>query len=497
VWVAEDGETVIHNDGRCELLASIGTAGHEKLSDVMTHDADEVRRFHNALQRSCSNPVLFHSVCSVGTGELYTVDLFIVSQAQMYNTKEMHGAECSQGFLVGVCLRHQLVCHPIQCPLDTIEDVEEINHESESLSHHPVSEEAQTASCLDEEGSGSETPTTTTTGKVFRCSEDSKDMAESMAEIVKLGRKEHWLVEAHQLHVVPSCVLGQGSFAMVVEGYFHGKAVAVKMPSSQRTGRSIKSLIHEVRILRRIRHPGIVLFHGVCIADRRKRIGLVFEKVHGTSLRSFIKCQSPCPDKKDLYPLAVDVCEALRYLHGQDPQIIHGDLKGENIMVDTSTYARPFAKMLDFGLSQLVTRNATGLGGTLPWMAPEVITGSHPHTSADVFSFGHLLSFIMSGQCPCTGMSAQDITEMAKRGETCITVPSGSCFQEECEHLCKLCCVFEPAKRPNMMDVHERLLTWAFKEDLAEVGLACPGYLEIAQNYVKPTAATRGLVLPL
>jgi len=314
LWVAEDGETVIKNDGRCELLTNIGAAGHEKLSDMMKHDTDEGQRLSNAFQRSRTSPVLFHSICSAPAWEFYTVDLFIVNQAHIYNAKDVHNAECSQGFLVGVCQRSQLICHPIQCPLDTVEDLAETEQESEA--NPPESEAPEAASHPDEEGSGSETPTTTTTGKIFECSEDIKDMCDSMAEIVRPGRKEHWLVEAHQLHVVPSCVLGEGSFTMVVEGYFHGQTVAVKMPSAHQTSRSIRSLIHEVRMLRRLRHPGIVLFHGVCIADRQRRIGLIFERVQGTSLRSFIKCQSPCPDMDDQYQLAVDVCEALRYLHG-------------------------------------------------------------------------------------------------------------------------------------------------------------------------------------
>jgi len=163
----------------------------------------------------------------------------------------------------------------------------------------------------------------------------------------------------------------------------------------------------------------------------------------------------------------------------------------------TNNYARPSAKVLDFGPSRLVTRNATGLGGTLPWIAPEVITGSRPHTSADVFSFGHVLNFIMSGASPCPGMNAQEITEMARRGETCIAVPRDSCSFEECERLCKVCCTFESAKRPNMIDIHEMLLTWAFKANLAEVGLASPGYVDRGQNGLKPTAAMRGLVLTL
>jgi serine/threonine protein kinase len=318
-----------------------------------------------------------------------------------------------------------------------------------------------------------QSPTSTATSLVFQPLQNIEDTAESMVHLEKLGCKEHWLIKPQHLHVCPEEVLGRGAFGVVIAGFLHGTRVAVKMPRSTKVIHAMNSLVNEIRILRRCRHPNLVLFHGVSIADNKSQLALVFDKVPGATLRSFIR-EPPCgPNALERHRLVLDICEALRYLHGQDPQVVHGDIKPENIMVDDVTHARPCAKMLDFGLSRLVTGSANGLGGTLHWMAPEVITGSRPHTSADVFSFGHLVNFIMSGHDPYPGKTATEIRQMACRRETCITVPHGACYDEECKELCEQCCTIEVAKRLNMASAHRIILTWATQNAGVSINSEC------------------------
>lgn len=60
-----------------------------------------------------------------------------------------------------------------------------------------------------------------------------------------------------------------------------------------------------------------------------------------------------------------DIAQGVRFLHAAKPQVIHGDLKAANILVDSKFRA----KVTDFGLSQKKAGDATG---TPFWMAPEV-----------------------------------------------------------------------------------------------------------------------------
>eukprot|EP00974_Lingulodinium_polyedra_P113246 10962139-Lingulodinium_polyedra.AAC.1 len=65
------------------------------------------------------------------------------------------------------------------------------------------------------------------------------------------------------------------------------------------------------------------------------------------------------------------------YLHSQCPRIVHGDLKGANVLV-TGSGEGVCPKLLDFGLARVLTRNARPLGGALDWIAPEVFRRGSP-----------------------------------------------------------------------------------------------------------------------
>jgi serine/threonine protein kinase len=95
-----------------------------------------------------------------------------------------------------------------------------------------------------------------------------------------------------------------------------------------------------------------------------------------------------------------DVIEALVYLH--DNSIVHGDIKGANILVQSSGRAC----VADLGFSRI--RNATTMltwttiqsvasVGTLPWQAPEVLQAQcssvpfTPTPAGDMYSLGCLV----------------------------------------------------------------------------------------------------------
>jgi len=126
-------------------------------------------------------------------------------------------------------------------------------------------------------------------------------------------------------------------------------------------------------------------------------VGLVLELVDGLALSGYITQEEPPPNQARL-KLMRDVASALRYLHSRTPKVVHGDLKSGNIFVE-SCRELPIAKLLDFGLSWLLTRNAKPLGGTLVWMAPEVCARKKGSvdTPSDVFSFGCVMLFCLTG----------------------------------------------------------------------------------------------------
>jgi len=183
------------------------------------------------------------------------------------------------------------------------------------------------------------------------------------------------------------------------------------------------------------------------------------EYVGGTRLDNFIGAPPSAASMPDRFKLAFDVCSALRYLHSQRPCIVHGDIKCSNILVE-QTASGVNAKLVDFGLSRLITRRARPLGGTTHWMAPEAMleTGCMPAPSADVFSFGRLLFAITTGRKPLGNMNAQAIRSAYREGRTLdMSWPDSLPFVRECQQICDACTRINPAERLSMIKVHERL----------------------------------------
>lgn len=112
------------------------------------------------------------------------------------------------------------------------------------------------------------------------------------------------------------------------------------------------------------------------------------------------------------------LASTLAYLHGEG--IIHGDLKPENILI------RPdgFPVIIDFGLvTQIWTRESRESleiesikGGTLIYLAPEVLSGAMCDARADIYSFGCILFELLTGKPPITGQSTFELLKQKMEG---------------------------------------------------------------------------------
>lgn len=285
-------------------------------------------------------------------------------------------------------------------------------------------------------------------------------------QIVQLGTEEHWLIPQRELHLEDK-ILGSGAFGMVQLATYYGARVAVKAPKvsalASCTGipaENLASIADELRVLRFLRHPNIVLFFGAFVNPTSSEIMLALEYIRGTDLHS-CAIRGDILDISDRCKLACDVCSALRYLHGQVPCIVHGDIKGSNVLVQEAA-EQLTAKLCDFGLSRLLTKRSRPLGGTLIWMAPEVVLSSRPPAaSADVFSFGRLLYLTVTGLEPLYGISEAEILQSIHRGQVhALPWPGDMPLLDECQALCAMCLLRSPERRPSMAKVHEALQAW-------------------------------------
>ncbi|KDO35383.1 TKL protein kinase [Saprolegnia parasitica CBS 223.65] len=96
--------------------------------------------------------------------------------------------------------------------------------------------------------------------------------------------------------------------------------------------------------------------------------------------------------------IAMDMVEAMMYLHGLSTPVIHRDIKARNILLGPHYEA----KLTDFGTSRAREDEMTMTAeiGTAAWIAPEVLKGIRYSEKADIYSFGVLLSELDTAEVP-------------------------------------------------------------------------------------------------
>ncbi|KAH9650174.1 protein kinase domain-containing protein [Citrus sinensis] len=111
-------------------------------------------------------------------------------------------------------------------------------------------------------------------------------------------------------------------------------------------------------------------------------------------------------DRHKKLMLMMDAAFGMEYLRMKN--IVHFDLKCDNLLVNLRDPQQPICKVGDFGLSRIKCNKLVsgGVCGTLPWMAPELLNGSNNRISekVDVYSFGMALWEIITCEEPYANM---------------------------------------------------------------------------------------------
>ncbi|XP_026429926.1 probable serine/threonine-protein kinase SIS8 [Papaver somniferum] len=204
--------------------------------------------------------------------------------------------------------------------------------------------------------------------------------------------------------------LGRGSYATVYRGQWCGTDVAIKVPFNFEYSENLlmqHSFRQEVLLMKRLRHPNVVLFMGAVTSP--KNLCIVTEFLSRGSLFQLLRRHtSTTLDSRRRVLMALDIARGMNYLHRHNPPIIHRDLKSSNLLVDKNWKV----KVGDFGLSRLkyATFLTTSAGnGTPQWMAPEVIRNEPEDEKSDVYSFGVVLWELATLKIPWNDMNSMQV----------------------------------------------------------------------------------------
>jgi serine/threonine protein kinase len=163
-----------------------------------------------------------------------------------------------------------------------------------------------------------------------------------------------------------------------------------------------QSIENERKILSRLNHPFIVNIKFAFQDTKKLYLGLDIKK--GGDLRFHILNHKF--NEIEMKFIIACVLEGLEYLHSQN--IIHKDIKPENILLNNEGYAF----ITDFGTANyMIQENFNKTAGTPGYMAPETICRQNHSFVSDFFSVGVILYEAILGHRPYRGKTRREIRE--------------------------------------------------------------------------------------
>eukprot|EP00124_Ichthyophonus_hoferi_P003172 Ihof_evm1s260 gene=Ihof_evmTU1s260 len=274
-------------------------------------------------------------------------------------------------------------------------------------------------------------------------------------------------------------IIGQGGFGTVYKAnWLDNQVVALKKVMTQSKDIQTEAALHAT-----LRHPNIIRYHGTCFDDNRcfcivteyADYGALYQHIHSPSTNGAVASLKP----NTIINYAMQIADGMNYLHtGHDTQIIHRDLKSQNVLV-CGPPGNFTLKICDFGTARTFNHTTKmTLAGTFSWIAPEVLRGEACSVKCDVYSFGVVVWEMLTGLVPFSSMEQMAILWHVTQGGV-LPIPDSTPlpFKE----LLDMCW-----KAPNQRPMFSSLLaTLQSMRDIATLGDAVDTFHKSAHTWNK------------
>jgi transcriptional regulator with GAF, ATPase, and Fis domain/serine/threonine protein kinase/Tfp pilus assembly protein PilF len=244
----------------------------------------------------------------------------------------------------------------------------------------------------------------------------------------------------------------------------------------------IANIIEEFKLLSNLEHPNLIRVYDF---ERDDKYGPYFTLEYASN--GDLGRQLPFDFDKFL-SAANAILTALAFIHSRN--VIHGDLKPANILIDSSDNYR----LSDFGLSFIYGGSERPYpSGSILYTAPEILRYERATIKSDIYSLGLLFYEILLGHSPYHTENSDEILSAKLRGENLIDAISAECGGDKMAQILRKMTFSEPSQRyQSVEDVANDLKS--FRPDgESDVGISVIGRAKFVGRKEELTWLSNGL----
>lgn len=190
-------------------------------------------------------------------------------------------------------------------------------------------------------------------------------------------------------------------------------AIKVLFESAKEDSPAFLRFQREAQSLSQLNHPNIVVVFDFGLSEQGFPF-LAMDYLQGTNLRHLIVSRGALdPDRA--VPIFIQIASAMAHAHSRD--ILHRDLKPDNVVLVANQETSDYVKLIDFGLAKRLDEGRKNLKkltmegqvlGTPAYMSPEQIMGNKLDQRSDIYSMGVLMFHALTGMLPIYGTNEVD-----------------------------------------------------------------------------------------